>query len=141
LTCTIDQALVHQIMLNDQPSPTPRNFKDLQTWLEHPRGGNSDLRGPGSLTWQPQEDGGRPRSDQIALASESAQDSFLVLWIENWVLPLLPQRLTKVGASFSSPNHWVGNTLTKNSTAHSRLMALTQNIRVILCYTDRRPHA
>lgn len=68
---TTDEALATQILLNDQPSPSPRDFTLLQDWMTHPKGGASDLRGSGALTWAAVDVGGHSRTDQLALASKS----------------------------------------------------------------------
>jgi len=84
-------------VLNDQLDPTDLNFSQLQDWLKHPHGGNSELRGPGSLNWMP-EPYGKPSTDQVALAAKLSQENDLSLRMANVMFPLikkLPPSLTK----------------------------------------------
>jgi hypothetical protein len=93
-----DQALAHQIVLNDQLEPTDLNLTQLQYWYQHPNGGDSELRGPGSLNWMP-EPFGKPSSDQLALASKLSDEKTLSLRLADLIFPAvkkLPPRWTKV---------------------------------------------
>lgn len=52
----------------------------LQNWLVDVRGGDCQLRGPGSTTWLPPELGGRPTLDHLTIASTSVRaDNFSVM--------------------------------------------------------------
>jgi hypothetical protein len=85
-------------VLNDQLNPTELNFSQLQYWLEYPRGGNCELRGPGSLNWMP-EPIGKPSSDHVALATKLSRENTLSLQLANLLFPLikkLPPSWTKV---------------------------------------------
>ena len=65
---SLDQALAHQILLNNQACPRSYNMTLLQQWLVDVCGGGSQLSGPGSDTWLPPELGGRPISDHLTIA-------------------------------------------------------------------------
>lgn len=56
----LDQALIQQITLNQQPTPYSENLDLLRDWLKDQEGGKSELRGPGAMTWSEAPDGGRP---------------------------------------------------------------------------------
>ena len=68
-----DQALAHQILLNNQAHPHSYDISKLRQWLVDVRGGDCQLRGPGSLTWLPPELGGRPTLDHLTIASTRVQ--------------------------------------------------------------------
>ena len=75
-----DQALAHQILLNNQARPHPYDMTLLQKWLVDVRGGDCQLRGPGSTTWFPPELGGRPKLDYLTIASTGIRaDYFSIL--------------------------------------------------------------
>ncbi|KIX08944.1 uncharacterized protein Z518_00022 [Rhinocladiella mackenziei CBS 650.93] len=72
-----NQAVVNQIIINNQPNPGWDNLADLLKWLKHTRGGNSQLRGPGADVWYPPEIGGRPHNDHSALDARNSRKSIL----------------------------------------------------------------
>ena len=75
-----DQALAHQILLNNQAYPDPYDLSVLQKWLVDVRGGDCQLRGPGSLTWLPPELGGHPTSDHLTIAPTGVRaDNFSII--------------------------------------------------------------
>ena len=95
----IDQALVHQLMLNDQPQPSLFDYAITQNWLKHAHGGASDLRGPGGQTWLPAEYGGRPLPDLLAVAPRNGRQDKLSRLANRLLaktIGILPSRMVKV---------------------------------------------
>jgi hypothetical protein len=57
-------------------------MRHLQKWLrDQTSGAASSFEGPGCLNWLPVEKGGRPLSDQVALARQSVGGDPLSQWV------------------------------------------------------------
>jgi len=96
----LDQALIQQITLNQQPTPYSENLDLLRDWLKDQEGGKSELRGPGAMTWSEAPDGGRPLEDLLRLSSGAQERTVLhgflrALWP---LLRHLPHSIIKVEA-------------------------------------------
>lgn len=75
-----DEAMLQQIAINDQVSPSDEDYKVLQQWLGHPRGGARDLSGAGSSNLFPHGRGGRAQSDLVMLAADSSRSEPFMRW-------------------------------------------------------------
>jgi hypothetical protein len=96
---TLDQALSDQITLAAQPSPNRSDMSYLQYWLQHPKGGANALRGPGSMTWSPVEDGGHRIDDFVDVSSLRNAERTVTQWVLDVLWPIiqhLPKRLMPV---------------------------------------------
>ena len=81
--------LVDQVALQSQPGPRLSDLSYLRKWLEDPKGGASQLRGPGEVTWNKTEEGGREPADLICLDPSSWNEKAPTQWILDLLWPLL----------------------------------------------------
>jgi hypothetical protein len=73
----IDTALIQQITISRQPSPSPRDLRFLREWIEDPYGLANSLRGPDSRLWFAKDNGEYKLDDKVALWPEfQGVDSF-----------------------------------------------------------------
>ncbi|KAF7508402.1 hypothetical protein GJ744_009255 [Endocarpon pusillum] len=85
-----NQALTDQITLAAQKPPERSDMSYLQYWLQHPQGGASALRGPGSMTWSDLEDCGRRSLDDFVSLSPSRDvERTLTQWMLDALWPIL----------------------------------------------------
>lgn len=85
----LDQALSDQITLAAQISPQRSDMSYLQYWLQHPKGGASALRGPGSMTWSPNEDGGPRLDDFVNLSPSRSAERTVTQWVLDVLWPII----------------------------------------------------
>jgi hypothetical protein len=90
----LDLALSNQITLAAQASPDRSDMSYLQYWLQHPKGGANALRGPGSMTWSPIEDGGRRLDEFVHLSSLPNAERTVTRWTLDVLWPVI-RRLPK----------------------------------------------
>ncbi|MCJ1227007.1 hypothetical protein MMC12_003662 [Toensbergia leucococca] len=84
-----NQAISDQISLAAQPSPNRSDMSYLQHWLQHPQGGANALRGPGSMTWSPVEDGGSRLDDFIDLSPIRNVERTVTQWVLDLLWPMI----------------------------------------------------
>lgn len=92
--------MLQQITLNQQSTPSPENLALLRGWLEDMEGSQSELRGPGAMTWAEVPDGGRSIEDLLMLSSGAQERTVLhgflrALWL---ILRHFPRSIIKVEA-------------------------------------------
>ena len=74
--------------MSKQPSPTTSNLSLLRRFIIGSQGLDNELRGPGSMTWDDETEGGPPVEDLLTLNSSPEEPA-----LPRWVL---------------SPQHWYG---------------------------------
>lgn len=89
-----NRALSDQITLAAQASPEPSDISYLQYWLQHPKGGANALRGPGSMTWSPIEDGGRCLDELVCLSPPRTAERTVAQSVLDALWPII-RRLPK----------------------------------------------
>lgn len=68
----------------------------LQYWLSHPNGGANALRGAGSLTWLPVEDGGHRLDDFVGLSPLWNAERTITKWMLDLLWPIIRHLPTSV---------------------------------------------
>ena len=89
LTCRTNQALVQQIKICKQDSPSKRDLNILKDWLVSAQGNESSLRGPGWDAWEKGKGGlWDTENDYVVMSSKHMRRDRFERWFGDTLLGL-----------------------------------------------------